>query len=84
MARDARFKVVVRNQGKGPNEFYDLKADPREKVNGFDNPQYVTVRDYLMKDSPPGAKTTPGSEKEKKKGANAFSALKAPFIPESP
>jgi len=50
MARDARFKVVVRNGGKGPNEFYDLKADPREKVNSFDNPQYSTVRDHLMKE----------------------------------
>ncbi len=50
MARDDRFKVVVRNQGKGPNEFYDLKADPREKVNGFYNPQYSTVRDHLMQE----------------------------------
>jgi len=50
MARDARFKVVVRNGGKGPNEFYDLKADPREKVNGFDDPRYSTVRDHLMKE----------------------------------
>jgi choline-sulfatase len=50
MARDARFKVVVRNQGRGPNEFYDLKSDPREKVNGFDNPQYSTVRDHLMRE----------------------------------
>ena len=50
MARDTRFKLVLRNQGKGPNEFYDLTADPREKVNHYDNPQFVTVRDRLAKE----------------------------------
>ena len=49
MARDSRFKLVLRNEGKGPNEFYDLTADPREKVNHYDNPQFVTVRDRLAK-----------------------------------
>ena len=50
MARDSRFKLVLRNEGKGPNEFYDLTADPREKVNHYDNPQFVTVRDRLAKE----------------------------------
>jgi arylsulfatase A-like enzyme len=50
MARDARFKLVVRNDGKGPNEFYDLTKDRGERSNQYDNPQYVTVRDRLMKE----------------------------------
>ena len=49
MARDNRFKVVVRNGGEGPNEFFDLTSDVRERRNGYDNPQYVTVRDRLRK-----------------------------------
>jgi len=47
MARDNRFKLVVRNDGQGPNELFDLSKDPREKVNQYDNPQYLTVRDRL-------------------------------------
>ena len=50
MARDGRFKLVLRNEGKGPNEFYDLTVDPREKVNHYDNPQFVTARDRLTKE----------------------------------
>ncbi len=50
MARDHRFKVVLRNQGEGPNELYDLTTDSREKINQYDNPQYVTVRDRLSKE----------------------------------
>ncbi len=47
MARDTRFKLVQRNDGKGPNELYDLRTDPREKVNLYDNPRFVTARDHL-------------------------------------
>ena len=50
MVRDKRFKLVSRNDDKGPNEFYDESADPRERVNQYDNPQYRTVRDQLAKD----------------------------------
>lgn len=50
MARDNRFKVVIRSQGQGPNEFYDIINDPREKINQYDNPQYVTVRDRMAQD----------------------------------
>ena len=49
MARDARYKVVVRNGGEGPNEMYDLNTDPREKVNQYANPAYVNTRDGLVK-----------------------------------
>ena len=47
MARDTRHKLVLRNEGEGPNELFDLRADPREKVNEYDNPRYLTVRDSL-------------------------------------
>lgn len=50
MARDTRYKLVLRNQGAGPNEFYDLGSDPREKQNQYDNAQYITVRDRLTKE----------------------------------
>jgi choline-sulfatase len=47
MARDARYKLVFRNDGKGPNELFDVTADPREKANRYDDPRYVSVRDRL-------------------------------------
>ena len=47
MARVERYKVVVRNEGTGPNELYDLRIDPREKVNQYDNQQFLTVRTSL-------------------------------------
>jgi arylsulfatase A-like enzyme len=47
-ARDNRYKVVLRHDGEGPNELYDMRKDPREMVNQYDNPQYITVRDRLV------------------------------------
>ncbi len=47
MARDPRFKLVVRNNGEGPNELFDVRADPREKVNLHESPLHVTTRDRL-------------------------------------
>ncbi len=47
MARDNRFKVITRNGGEGPNEFYRLRSDPRELRNRYDDPSIVTVRDRL-------------------------------------
>lgn len=47
MARDAYFKLIVRNNGEGPNEFYDLRRDPREKVNLYESPGHVAARDNL-------------------------------------
>ena len=47
MARADRYKLVERDGGKGPGELYDLVADPVEKVNQYDNPQYMTVRTGL-------------------------------------
>ena len=47
MARDNRYKLVLRNGGQGPNELYDTTADPQEKVNKYNDDQYVTTRDRL-------------------------------------
>lgn len=50
MARDGRYKLIIRNQGEGPNELYDLRTDPREKVNQYENPEFITVRDRLRRE----------------------------------
>lgn len=47
LARDNRFKLVTRNDGEGPNELYDLRSDPRETTNQFENQQFITVRQRL-------------------------------------
>ena len=43
MVRDSLFKLVLRDGGKGPNEFYDLQADPREGTNGYADGQYTSL-----------------------------------------
>jgi arylsulfatase A-like enzyme len=47
MARVERYKWVSRNEGKGPNELYDLTADPHERTNQADNDQFVSVKTTL-------------------------------------
>jgi len=47
MARDSRYKLVLRDQDKGPGELFDLRGDPREKRNQYANPSFVTVRENL-------------------------------------
>ena len=49
MARDTRYKLILRDEGQGPGELYDLRNDPRERVNHYDNPEYVTVREALTR-----------------------------------
>jgi len=49
MARDTRFKLVLRNQGAGPNEFFDLDDDPREKVNHYEDLKYLNDRDQMTR-----------------------------------
>jgi len=49
MARDTRYKLILRDQGQGPGELYDLRNDPRERVNQYDNPEFVSVRQALTK-----------------------------------
>jgi arylsulfatase A-like enzyme len=45
MARDHRYKIVLRE--KGPGELYDLVVDKAEKTNQFENQQFLTVRQRL-------------------------------------
>ena len=45
MARVERYKLVSRDQGAG--ELYDLRTDPGEITNQYDNPQFLTVRSQL-------------------------------------
>jgi arylsulfatase A-like enzyme len=47
MARVEHYKVVLRDGGKGPNELYDLTADPREKVNQASNDEFASIRTSL-------------------------------------
>lgn len=47
MARDNRFKLVLREEGHGPNELYDLRQDPNEFKNLIDDDRYLTVRQRL-------------------------------------
>ncbi len=50
MVRDSRFKLVLRNGGRGPNDLFDLANDPREKKNLYDSQDFLTVRDALAKE----------------------------------
>jgi arylsulfatase A-like enzyme len=45
MARSDRYKLIARNEG---GELYDDKVDPREKLNQYDNPQFMTVKASLQ------------------------------------
>ena len=47
MARDNRFKLVLREEGQGPGELYDLRQDPGEFRNLFEDPRYSSVRERL-------------------------------------
>ena len=47
MARVERYKLILRNAGKGPNELYDYASDPGERTNLAGDDQYETVRSSL-------------------------------------
>jgi arylsulfatase A-like enzyme len=47
MALVERYKLVVRDRGQGPGELYDLVADAAERINQYDNPQFMTTRTPL-------------------------------------
>jgi arylsulfatase A-like enzyme len=47
MARDERYKLILRNQGKGPNELYDETADPKEQANQVDELKFLSMRQRL-------------------------------------
>jgi arylsulfatase A-like enzyme len=50
MVRNTRFKVVLRDGGKGPGDLYDLRKDPRELSNQYDNAEYLSVRATLTRE----------------------------------
>jgi hypothetical protein len=50
MARDRRFKLVLRDDGAGANELYDLRSDAGERNNLYENRQFITVRKALEKE----------------------------------
>ena len=47
MARDDRYKLILRGQGKGPNELYDETADPKEQTNQVDEAKFGNMRQRL-------------------------------------
>jgi arylsulfatase A-like enzyme len=47
MGREENYKLVLRDGGKGANELYDFTSDPVEKVNLYDNPEYLDVKTRL-------------------------------------
>lgn len=47
MARDKYFKLVVREPGTGPGELYDIRKDPRERVNLYGDAGFSTMRARL-------------------------------------
>jgi len=40
---------VLRNQGQGPSELFDLAVDPRERLNRFDNPAFLSIQEQLTR-----------------------------------
>ncbi len=48
MARIQRYKLIVRDEGKGPCELYDEVTDPGERANQYANQHFLTVRNALM------------------------------------
>jgi len=47
MARDDRYKLILRDAGAGANELYDETADPKEQENQVDNPKFTGMRQRL-------------------------------------
>jgi arylsulfatase A-like enzyme len=47
MARSDRYKLVLRDQGRGAGELFDMRTDPGERINQYANPEFETVRTSL-------------------------------------
>jgi len=50
MVREERYKLVLRNNGKGPNELWDLETDPTEHQNRIGDATLARVRQRLTRD----------------------------------
>jgi len=50
MIRERRYKLVWRNQGRGPSELWDLETDPTEHSNRIDDPALASQRRRLERD----------------------------------
>ena len=48
-ASDNRFRLVIRDEGKGLNQLYDVRSDPRQSINQYTNRAFVTTRDQLRR-----------------------------------
>ena len=49
-ASDNRFKLVIRDGGKGMNQLYDLRANPSvASINQYNNRAFVTAREMLRR-----------------------------------
>ncbi|HUP02700.1 MAG TPA: sulfatase-like hydrolase/transferase [Bryobacteraceae bacterium] len=48
MCRDSLFKLILRDDGKEPGEFYDLQSDPKEATNGYEDGQFASIRPQLQ------------------------------------
>ena len=46
---DNRFKLVIRNEGRGVNQLFDLRSDPKQLINQYGNRTFVTTRDQLRR-----------------------------------
>jgi arylsulfatase A-like enzyme len=46
-ASDNRFKLILRDDGKGLNQLFDVPADPKQKTNLFGNRAFISSRDQL-------------------------------------
>ena len=47
MARVDRYKLVIRDEGKGPGELYDLRMERTETVNHYDDAEFEDVKSSL-------------------------------------
>ena len=48
MVRNERYKLVVRTHNLEPVEFYDLKNDPNELENRFNDPTLHQIKQQLI------------------------------------
>ena len=47
--RTDKWKLILRHDDTGPNELYDLKKDPGEWINLYNNKTYADIQSKLSK-----------------------------------